>query len=151
MWNSLVMMVIDSKTAIHIVNGWVNNTSSNQNYTHRATFTQIGLTYYLHLYIHICLQSKVRRGQWRGAGTQGSLDYPGFIHLLSSVFSKRLGSISSSHTIHAVSPNLHFQSLTRPDVYIHFLGLTWQTTPKKYLGSISYFTHRVFLQIKISA
>lgn len=68
MWNSLVMMVIDSKTAIHIVNGWVNNTSSNQNYTHRATFTQTGLTYYLHLYIHICLQSKVRRGQWRGAG-----------------------------------------------------------------------------------
>lgn len=148
MWNSLVMMVIDSKTAIHIVNGWVNNTSSNQNYTHRASITQTGLTYYLHLYIHICLQSKVRRER---GGTQGLLDYPGFIHLLSSVFSKRLGSISSSRTIHAVSPNLHYQSLTRPDVYIHFLGLTWQTTPKKYLGSISYFTHRVFLQIKISA
>lgn len=150
MWNSLVMMVIDSKTAIHIVNGWVNNTSSNQNYTHRATFTQTGLTYYLHVYIHMSTEQGQKGSMERG-GTQGLLDYPGFIHLLSSVFSKRLGSISSSRTIQAVSPNLHYQSLTRPDVYIHFLGLTWQTTPKKYLGSISYFTHRVFLQIKISA
>lgn len=140
------MMVIDSKTAIHIVNGWVNNTSSNQNYTHRATLTQTGLTYYLHLSTEQGQKGSMERG-----GTQGLLDYPGFIHLLSSVFSKRLGSISSSRTIHAVSPNLHYQSLTRLDVYIHFLGLTWQTTPKKYLGSISYFTHRVFLQIKISA
>lgn len=144
------MMVIDSKTAIHIVNGWVINTSSNQNYTHRATFTQTGLTYYLHVYIHMSTEQGQKGSMERG-GTQGLLDYPGFIHLLSSVFSKRLGSISSSRTIHAVSPNLHYQSLTRPDVYIHFLGLTWQTTPKKYLGSISYFTHRVFLQIKISA
>lgn len=150
MWNSLVMMVIDSKTAIHIVNGWVNNTSSNQNNTHRATLTQTGLTYYLHVYIHMSTEQGQKGSMERG-GTQGLLDYPGFIHLLSSVFSKRLGSISSSRTIHAVSPNLHYQSLTRPDVYIHFLGLTWQTTPKKYLGSISYFTHRVFLQIKISA
>lgn len=144
------MMVIDSKTAIHIVNGWVNNTSSNQNNTHRATLTQTGLTYYLHVYIHMSTEQGQKGSMERG-GTQGLLDYPGFIHLLSSVFSKRLGSISSSRTIHAVSPNLHYQSLTRPDVYIHFLGLTWQTTPKKYLGSISYFTHRVFLQIKISA
>lgn len=143
-------MVIDSKTAIHIVNGWVNNTSSNQNNTHRATITQTGLTYYLHVYIHMSTEQGQKGSMERG-GTQGLLDYPGFIHLLSSVFSKRLGSISSSRTIHAVSPNLHYQSLTRPDVYIHFLGLTWQTTPKKYLGSISYFTHRVFLQIKISA
>lgn len=144
------MIVIDSKTAIHIVNGWVNNTSSNQNNTHRASITQTGLTYYLHVYIHMSTEQGQKGSMERG-GTQGLLDYPGFIHLLSSVFSKRLGSISSSHTIHAVSPNLHYQSLTKPDVYIHFLGLTWQTTPKKYLGSISYFTHRVFLQIKISA
>lgn len=154
MWNSLVMMVIDSKTAIHIVNGWVNNTSSNQNNTHRASITQTGLTYYLHLYIHICLQSKVRRGQWRGAGhrdywiTQGSSIY--WAQCSPRGWGQSLP-LAQYTTIHAVSPNLHYQSLTRPDVYIHFLGLTWQTTPKKYLGSISYFTHRVFLQIKISA
>lgn len=146
------MMVIDSKTAIHIVNGWVNNTSSNQNYTHRATSSHPDWPYILltSIYTHMSTEQGQKGSMERG-GTQGLLDYPGFIHLLSSVFSKRLGSISSSRTIHAVSPNLHYQSLTRPNVYIHFLGLTWQTTPKKYLGSISYFTHRVFLQIKISA
>lgn len=47
-----------------------------------------------------------------GDGTQGLINYPGFIHLLSSVFSERPGSISSSHTIHAVSPNLHYQVST---------------------------------------
>lgn len=47
-----------------------------------------------------------------GDGTQGLIDYPGFIHLLSSVSSGRPGSISSSHTIHAVSPNLHYQVST---------------------------------------
>lgn len=91
------------------------------------------------------------QGQKGSMERGGDTGITGLPRVHPSVFSKRLGSISSSRTIHAVSPNLHYQSLTRPDVYIHFLGLTWQTTPKKYLGSISYFTHRVFLQIKISA
>lgn len=51
-------MVIDSLTSIHIVKGWVNNMSSNQNYTHRATLIQTGLTYYLPI--------QGSRGQWRG-------------------------------------------------------------------------------------
>lgn len=103
---------------------------------------------YIYIYTYVYrARSEGVNGERRDTGITG---LP-IIHLLSSVFSKRLGSISSSRTIHAVSPNLHYQSLTRLDVYIHFWGLTWQTTPKKYLGSISYFTHRVFLQIKISA
>lgn len=100
---------------------------------------------------YIYIYTYVYRARSEGVNGEGrDTGITGLPRVHPSVFSKRLGSISSSRTIHAVSPNLHYQSLTRPDVYIHFLGLTWQTTPKKYLGSISYFTHRVFLQIKIS-